>query len=787
MTDKSLYSAFRYPNPKYVGFSPIVAQIVSEGHVIKKIYESKNKYKLHNLLDFIFHRTDVGIVISQTYRNVLHLIAMLDLLPKLIKSCMLDTESITRFFDIHSNYIINEYKRLYEIDTNRNCSKRDISNCETSKKSKCVIVKDRDNVSCGVRQELFVSSEEARRNLTKFIKSYIRLKDTLVECYIESYTSFRNPYTSKLPYYLFGMTLSYYWFISRKDVDKKIWVSDYIDQIGLTKNLSDTDIDETEDILSNIRYTTPPIITMTSITFRNINFPNCVETVLNDFFNVMLYDGGTKTFDISLLPRTANSSLISYYRRVNSMLNSREISINDVNIEILKIMFLDVVIDIPGVRYRQDGFNIVSENSNVMKVFSYLVGFKINSLEDLEKLSSENQNIEVDGDIVTFNHRGTIKKIKIDIQLGHSNSEHIMIDDDKKFRDNIAYIIYNFVFKGYEDEFISEYPIEFVLSNLNFEFIKQFNSQEDLRNYVDLPLIMYSYESKLPQIVLDIISKSRSMEICRFDDYYKTNLPSFVSNFINLNKLEMTYSSVEELPDYIYSFKKLTTLSAGNSGLSWKKLSLLTNLVNFSAKLVDRDSDVEPDIKYLTNLEKLSLRNVSSLPNEIKYLTKLNSLTLHNSPLEELPNEISYLTNIREIYLLNTKIIKPLSNVFTLTNLEVLSVANGRLKQIPPSISILVNLKTLSLQYLNLKEIPPEIKYLTKLEILVLSHNKIESIPSEIKYLENLHTLRLDNNMITDLPSEILKLKKLRTFKIRKNPLKSNEIVDILRSRGVSI
>lgn len=77
-----LYSRFRYPDYELVGFSPTIAYLMSNNNFILELYryvDSKNEFSkyhiyIYSLLDIIFHKTNVGVLITSTYRNPIYLI-----------------------------------------------------------------------------------------------------------------------------------------------------------------------------------------------------------------------------------------------------------------------------------------------------------------------------------------------------------------------------------------------------------------------------------------------------------------------------------------------------------------------------------------------------------------------------------------------------------------------------------------------------------------------------------------------------------------------------------------
>ena len=79
------YAKFRYPEYKYMGFSPLVAYLVSKSNFIQEIRrKSEENYKFNNLLKLLFHKTEGHVVPTSNYRYPIYIIIKLESNPSFV-------------------------------------------------------------------------------------------------------------------------------------------------------------------------------------------------------------------------------------------------------------------------------------------------------------------------------------------------------------------------------------------------------------------------------------------------------------------------------------------------------------------------------------------------------------------------------------------------------------------------------------------------------------------------------------------------------------------------------
>ncbi len=104
------------------------------------------------------------------------------------------------------------------------------------------------------------------------------------------------------------------------------------------------------------------------------------------------------------------------------------------------------------------------------------------------------------------------------------------------------------------------------------------------------------------------------------------SIPKEIGHLVNLEDISFLHSEIYEIPNVVYSLKKLKKLRLQNS----------------------RISHISPEIKNLHSLEILDISspNIRELPSELFTLKNLKELHLSSSSISNLPMEIQNLTSL---------------------------------------------------------------------------------------------------------------------------------------------
>ncbi|XP_026424091.1 disease resistance protein RGA2-like [Papaver somniferum] len=125
-----------------------------------------------------------------------------------------------------------------------------------------------------------------------------------------------------------------------------------------------------------------------------------------------------------------------------------------------------------------------------------------------------------------------------------------------------------------------------------------------------------------------------------------------MGSFEHLNRLDISSTSIEELPDSVTGINSLRTVQfAGCRKLKAlpSNFGALTRLRYLNCNSTDIKVLPETCISNLCNLEILELGHECVLPKDIRYLTKLRRLTLRREKYDEMPSGLDKLTCLEEL------------------------------------------------------------------------------------------------------------------------------------------
>jgi Leucine-rich repeat (LRR) protein len=179
-----------------------------------------------------------------------------------------------------------------------------------------------------------------------------------------------------------------------------------------------------------------------------------------------------------------------------------------------------------------------------------------------------------------------------------------------------------------------------------------------------------------------------------FEDIYQLEIelqldtisdPENIYNLVNLELLDLTDNSIENIPPEISNLTCLETLNLRLNCIT-EIIPEMCNLISLSSLYLGENgiTIIPREMCNLANLTELLLNNnfITEFPPELCQLANLNMLALHNNTITKIPTEISHLTNLTELYLSNNNIEEIPSELFQLTNLSVLELTNNNIKNI---------------------------------------------------------------------------------------------------------
>jgi hypothetical protein len=168
-------------------------------------------------------------------------------------------------------------------------------------------------------------------------------------------------------------------------------------------------------------------------------------------------------------------------------------------------------------------------------------------------------------------------------------------------------------------------------------------------------------------------------------------------------------------------------------------------------------------------LSDLSLQNnaLTKLPGSIFNLNFLRQLNLSNNRLPSIPGHIGQLSWLAQLDLSHNRLKRLPSALGDCTQLQTLQLQNNRLTSLPASLGKLKKLVTLHLDHNQLKRLPG---LPLSLEELSVADNKLNRFPSSLPQLHLLKKLNLSDNPLKKLARTVNHLKSLVHFDFSKCP-----------------
>lgn len=242
--------------------------------------------------------------------------------------------------------------------------------------------------------------------------------------------------------------------------------------------------------------------------------------------------------------------------------------------------------------------------------------------------------------------------------------------------------------------------------------------------------------------------------------YELFELPEIIQECKSLEKLDISFNEIREIPEYIFRLPKLKELNFARCSeiqnqvipfSSSQPLEKLSLCANGSGSFFD-------DIEKLTTLKSLTLNGkISEIPKAIFNLSSLQELILYDTQIATVPSEIKKLKSLKK-FAINQLPFTP-EDSFIKLNLE----------EAFENLSQCENLKELNLNYNGIKQIPEKINLLKQLEVFLAQDNLLVSYPKAIHNLTKLKELNFGVNHLKEIPTGIGQLSQLKTLKLNSN------------------
>jgi len=150
-------------------------------------------------------------------------------------------------------------------------------------------------------------------------------------------------------------------------------------------------------------------------------------------------------------------------------------------------------------------------------------------------------------------------------------------------------------------------------------------------------------------------------------------IPKEIQKFVNLEKLTIYYTTIQELPLWLFDIETLKELVIDNNPIK----------------------EIPSEIMKLKNLQELEISAtlIKTLPDKLGNISNLQNLDLNSNSIEILPNSMADLKKLKYISIRFNKLKKIPEFIYELNNLEKINLGGNYIEKIPDDIKKLENVK----------------------------------------------------------------------------------------------
>jgi hypothetical protein len=534
-----------------------------------------------------------------------------------------------------------------------------------------------------------------------------------------------------------------------------------------------------------------------------ISYPDCGESALRTFINILAYNESTGLFDLKRLkPYGPNEQIKEYYKifnndQIQSSLKQQKIFNKELN---ARDAWSIVVSNISGVKYNETitkddlpyKYNIKGKLSkitdkdgnriqNILQVLKNLFS-KINDFTDF---NNDINNITIDMDL-NENGFGTIKintalnndyelicnhrHYEVDILLKDNDLDTKFNYDDTKLTPIELYYmklltlpieqlcITEEIIKQKKWHYFYKYTVKDLIYLVNEYNLTQ-NDYMIIFNYIHET---YNKDNKMN--IIPNLNKIDNISSYNFTDYIKIYIEyddTLYKNHGNIiYYIGCNYAELDKLINLkLLIFDKNFNKPLGNSLYKLTNLKTLTFGNNFNTEL-------GTSLNNLTKLETLTFGDGFNIPLEssLDKLTNLKTLTFGHDFNAELGTSLNNLTNLEKITFgddFNTELGKSL---YTLRKLEKITFGDKFNTELGDSLYKLRNLKYLIFGHDFNAELGNSLSGLRNLERLIFGDNFNTELENSLNELRKLEKLRFGDKFNTELGNSLYKLRNLKVL-----------------------
>jgi Leucine-rich repeat (LRR) protein len=275
-------------------------------------------------------------------------------------------------------------------------------------------------------------------------------------------------------------------------------------------------------------------------------------------------------------------------------------------------------------------------------------------------------------------------------------------------------------------------------------------------------------------------------------------VPEVIYRFPNLETLSLADNDIEVVK---LNFKRLPKLDhlrlsgniIGNKGLKFNKNNTL-KLLNLQSNVLTSVADGSRKCKNLETLW-LGKNTLVRLKNRsFRNLKQVKDINFYQAEITSLPKGIKKMKGLEVLDLYYNQLTSLPKSVAALRNLTHLAVAHNQLSTLPEEIGEMTKLHTLYAHHNQLSKLPGSIVKLQSLQIVDLGYNWFTEFPEALTKFPNLDELDISGNNLTEFPNNLLGIKKLNKLHLRGNPfltedreVKYGQQFGLLKSKNIEV
>ncbi|ESA44140.1 hypothetical protein GE21DRAFT_1471 [Neurospora crassa] len=243
----------------------------------------------------------------------------------------------------------------------------------------------------------------------------------------------------------------------------------------------------------------------------------------------------------------------------------------------------------------------------------------------------------------------------------------------------------------------------------------------------------------------------KSLRTLNISSNFLDVFPSFICELETIVDLDLSFNSINNLPDNLMKLRNLEKFVITNNRLSGPISESVRDLV--SLRELDIRYNQISTIDVLSDLPRLEI--LSADHNQISKFSgsfeRLRSLKLNSNPIVKFEVKAPVPT-LKILNLSNAQLASIDESIDNLMNLERLILDSNYFVSLPNQIGNLKKLDHLSMANNHLGELPPEIGCLTELRTLDVHGNNMRKLPNEIWWANKLEHLNASSNILTEFP-----------------------------------